>query len=393
MNDTRVSIVAGLCLIAVVGSTPARAGSWSAARPIPTPRMAAVAGVIDGKLYVAGGATANAATPVDMPSIVPTVEIYDPRRGTWTAGPPMPVGRMNASSAVLDGKLYVFGGVQADRRYADTTYRFDPRTGGWTELARSPDFPGSGRGHFEAEAIGEKLFAIGGLGYYSYDPSSDRWTTVKEATIEPLPNGWRYVLFPPQVQFTSEAIEGRIFLAGGWDGVAAKPVATLDAYDPASDSWTSLASMPTPRLGAVSGVIDGQLLVAGGVGVWNGPALGTLETYDPSTDTWATQPDMPTPRVSAVSGVVDGKLVLVGGMSDDRGPGAPALSIVEVFDPSDDGKAERKFCVCHLGRTICIDRRSAFGHLSEHADAVGACPSGPIQPLRDFFGRKPARGD
>ena len=40
-----------------------------------------------------------------------TVDVYDPATDTWTTAPDMPTGRYGAYSSVLDGKIYVFGGL------------------------------------------------------------------------------------------------------------------------------------------------------------------------------------------------------------------------------------------------------------------------------------------
>src|SRR5262245_34630402 len=53
-------------------------------------------------------------------------------------------------------------------------------------------------------------------------------------------------------------------------------------------SWSSLASLPTPRqhFAAVTGE-DGKIYAIGGQGA-NGQALNKLEIYDPATDAWTT---------------------------------------------------------------------------------------------------------
>lgn len=61
--------------------------------------------------------------------------------------------------------------------------------------------------------------------------------------------------------------------------------------------WRTRASMPTPRLEAGAAVINGKVYVVGG---FSGSALTTTEAYDPATDTWTTRADMPTARRSPV---------------------------------------------------------------------------------------------
>src|SRR5258708_14277173 len=70
--------------------------TWKALAPMPTKRGAAAAAVINGKVYVVGGATTPSAP--DQPSVLPTrphlavgtVEEYDIATNTWRARPPTP---------------------------------------------------------------------------------------------------------------------------------------------------------------------------------------------------------------------------------------------------------------------------------------------------------------
>ncbi len=59
------------------------------------------------------------------------------------------------------------------------------------------------------------------------------------------------------------------------------------------------------------GALDGLLYAAGGS---NGPVFfATLEAYDPATDTWSSRPSMPTARNAAGAGVIGRFLYVVGG--------------------------------------------------------------------------------
>ena len=59
------------------------------------------------------------------------------------------------------------------------------------------------------------------------------------------------------------AIDGIVYVIGGYrDGTY---LATVDAYDPASDTWVADASMPGPRYMAGGAVVDGVAYVIGGI--------------------------------------------------------------------------------------------------------------------------------
>ena len=82
------------------------------------------AGVINGKLYVAGGLTPNGNTGV--------LEAYDPAINGWISLAPMPTPRRAAAGVVLNGSCTLSGGwaavVPRSPPYRSTTRR--PTVGG-----------------------------------------------------------------------------------------------------------------------------------------------------------------------------------------------------------------------------------------------------------------------
>jgi N-acetylneuraminic acid mutarotase len=93
------------------------------------------AGVIGGKLYVAGGRHTSA------------LDIYDPATNQWTSGASMGSIRGYTAGAAVAGKLYVIAGARfvynsdgtlASSDGVTTTSRYDPATNAWTNLKTSP---------------------------------------------------------------------------------------------------------------------------------------------------------------------------------------------------------------------------------------------------------------
>ena len=58
-------------------------------------------------------------------------------------------------------------------------------------------------------------------------------------------------------------------------------------------NWTTKAEMPTARIGLASGVVQGKIYVIGGEARLYGLGLPTVEAYDPATDTWSRKTDLP----------------------------------------------------------------------------------------------------
>jgi N-acetylneuraminic acid mutarotase len=98
----------------------------------------------------------------------------------------------------------------------------------------------------------------------------------------------------------SGVVNGVIYAIGGlsFNG-GAHVLATVEAYDPVTDSWTTMAPMPTARYEfSGSGVVNGVIYALGGSLV-DGAPLATVEAFDPSTNTWATKAPMLAPRARA----------------------------------------------------------------------------------------------
>jgi subtilisin family serine protease len=76
--------------------------TWTTLASMPQGSWVTGFGVINGKLYVAGGS--------DGVTQLNTLYIYDVATNTWTTGANLPVGAEAPGSAVLHGHLYVFGG-------------------------------------------------------------------------------------------------------------------------------------------------------------------------------------------------------------------------------------------------------------------------------------------
>lgn len=102
----------------VVGSTEAydpATGTWSACADMPTPRFFPISGEIDGRIWVVGGVTSGgpASTQEERMrsrKLLSVVEVYDPARGRWTTETPLATARGWFSASVVNRRIYVFGG-------------------------------------------------------------------------------------------------------------------------------------------------------------------------------------------------------------------------------------------------------------------------------------------
>jgi N-acetylneuraminic acid mutarotase len=116
--------------------------------------------------------------------------------------------------------------------------------------------------------------------------------------------------------------DGRIYAISG-QPPGTGLVGEVDAYDPCTNAWTTVASIPTPRSAPAAAVgPDGRIYVMGG------DNTATVEAYDVTKNQWSTMASMPTARggLGAATGS-DGRIYAVGG-----NPGNSQTNVVEAYD-------------------------------------------------------------
>ena len=102
--------------------------------------------------------------------------------------------------------------------------------------------------------------------------------------------------------------DGRIYLVGGYSGDEPSSAQTTAwAYNPATNTFSTLAPIPHPVGGAASGVVNGELVVAGGRDA-AGEMVDLVWDYSFATNTWTARADLPSPTNAAGSAVASGKL-------------------------------------------------------------------------------------
>jgi len=194
----------------------------------------------------------------------------------------------------------------------------------WTKKADMP----TARVMFSTSAVNGKIYAIGGWdgdpiprktfsAVEEYNPATDTWT--KKADM-PTARGW----------LSTSAVNGKIYAIGGSLG-GGRFINIVEEYNPTTDTWARKADMPTRRDDLSTCVVNGKIYAIGGLS--GGVVISTVEEYDPLTDTWTKKADMPTPREWLGTGVVNGKIYAIGGSTTHT---EPTTSTVEAYDPTTD---------------------------------------------------------
>ena len=146
-----------------------------------------------------------------------------------------------------------------------------------------------------------------------------------------------FASMPTQREWLATApVNGKIYAIGGLyiDPVRnlGTVLGTVEVYDPVANTWTTAASMPTPRYGLTAVAFNGLIYAIGGNSSPGGTTvLDTLEIYNPTTNTWSSAERMPTPRAYLAGAVDSGLIYAIGGLGSG---GTGALNTVEVYDPS-----------------------------------------------------------
>lgn len=198
-------------------------------------------------------------------------------------------------------------------------------TGTWQTKA-----PMSPRYDAMAGVIAGKLYVVGGVPppgasttlLEEYDPATDTWTA-----RAPMPTS--------RATGGAAVIDGKLYVVGGWLGSDSNtPTNVLEVYDPATNTWAAKAPMPTLRGSMATAALGGKLYVTGGRGPCCSGQYPALEIYDPATNTWTTGAPLPTARESVAAAVLGGKLYVAGGFILVPGPAHVQTGIVEVYDPA-----------------------------------------------------------
>jgi N-acetylneuraminic acid mutarotase len=309
------------------------------------------AAVVDGRIYLIGGAGED-----NKP--FGSVQVYDPATGAWAARANMPTARALFGTAAVGTTIYAVGGTTIGRDKLAVVEAYDTLTDTWTRKADMP----TPRNALSTAVVDGKVYAIGGWGYdrpeggweaidpnltgqdfstvEAYDPKTDTWET-------------RAAMPTPRSHMTVSALGGKIYAIDGAARIVAgrsaeyRPV--LEVYDTATNRWTRVADPPTPRSVPSSGVVDGRIYVMGGA-FHRGPTASTedvmrtlrtlslVEIYDPASGRWSRGADLATARGWFSTGVVNGKVYVVGGRSLAPDSGTPGASVtfpgMEVYTPT-----------------------------------------------------------
>ena len=261
------------------------------------------------KLYVMGGRG-------NRPN-----QVFDAAQNKWSTFAPLPMEMHHFQPVVLNGHIYVIGAFTCcfpeEPTVADI-YRLNLASNSWETVGSMP--ANRLRGSAGAVAHNNKIYIIGG-NTNGHSGGAVPWFD----EYDPATNQWRVLPNAPKARdhFSAAVVGNKLVAAAGrtTNRTFGGMVAQTDTYNFNTNSWTSSASIPTPRAGSMIGVNAGRLIVMGGETDTQVAAHSEVEAFDVASNSWKSLPDLNVGRHGGAGGVINNILHAISG-NINRGGGA-----------------------------------------------------------------------
>ena len=216
-------------------------------------------------------------------------------------------------------KFYLMGG-----RGIKPVQVYDPATKKWSNKANTP----LELHHFQAITLNGLIYLVGAFTgsyphetpvpyVYIYNPLTDKWLKGPAIPSARRRGGAGAVVYNNKIYVIAGILDGH------WDG----HVSWLDEYNPATNSWKTLANAPRSRDHFHAAVINNKLYVAGGrrssarTRQTFSLTVPEVDVYDFATGKWTTLPsssNLPTQRAGAGTVALGNELIVMGGESSTQ---------------------------------------------------------------------------
>jgi len=271
---------------APVAASPPNAGPaqgdspWRAAAPSPSARQQVATAVLGGKISLIGGLVGR-----DTATATAEVESYDPAIDTWNTQTSLPRPLHHAAAVGYGGELVVIGGWEPEgSNLLATTSRevLVLRNGRWERLPslRHP------RAAAAAAVVDDQIVVAGGQANNALVPQTEVFDGKRWRDAAPLPTPREHLAAASDGQF--------VYVVGGRKRSSDQNTVALERYDAKSDSWTKLRNLPVATASMGAAIVNGRLVVVGGEGP--SQVIKNVQSYDIASDRWSQLAAMRTPR-------------------------------------------------------------------------------------------------
>ena len=316
--------------------------TWSTA--VPTPKSyphwitEGQAAVVNNRLYVFGG-FGGVSPSGDTPTRCSYV--YDPALNTWTRLPDLPKGLTHAGTATDGRYIYIVGGYVEDddgvgQKFSDNAARrFDTWTWKYDEIGQLPAFRGAGFLYYlpGPRTINGVSYPQGSLHYVS----GTEWKSADKPEhyvydLSKPPTNWPYWkkladLPTPRQHAGGAVLNDKLYYIGGQEKHDGSLILhdEVHVYDPATNTWTQLASIPL-KLNHISHstiAIGNEIFVFAGQ-IKHNSFVNTVYAYNPATNTWRqVNNNLPRNSYSGIAAEINGQIIYTTGNMSNTYRGIP----------------------------------------------------------------------
>jgi N-acetylneuraminic acid mutarotase len=216
-------------------------------------------------IFTVGGSAAASVTAVD------TVRQYNPATDSISevSSDPWPgagTDTLPGGAAVVDNRLYVFGGFKINTNMTNEIWEFDPARAATQRWKQMKSVVPSAEGYIPTAVANGYVYLLGGANFisntitettnvYRFDPRADTIVTLAQL---------------PRAIAETQAVtqhDGSIWVfSGGRDTNIGNPAAVVNVYHPGTDTWTVGPPIAAGRRNAAitGNPFSGQIWAVGG---------------------------------------------------------------------------------------------------------------------------------
>ncbi len=175
--------------------------SWATKPSMPVPVFGYASEVVDGKIYVMGGARQLREGLGNITAIASN-QVYDTENDTWSSRASLPIALSHAAACVTSGvtapkKIYVVGGFD-QTNYSNATHMYDFERDVWTSGALMP----TARAYLGLAVVDDVVYAIGGFDGLNLLAVNERYAPIGYGTVPPQ----LQILSPENKTYTSKDV-------------------------------------------------------------------------------------------------------------------------------------------------------------------------------------------
>ncbi|GLF89971.1 hypothetical protein Saga11_12300 [Bacillus safensis] len=271
--------------------------SWVEKAHLPEERVFSSSAVVDGKIYIFGGGDVAGRPQAQTYA-------YNPDKDSWEVKSDMPTPRLGASVAVIDKKVYIIAGRSTSGTVKKVEV-YDTEKDTWEETT---DFPKkeNWENTTSANVINNKIYVVSysenkKQNFYEYDPDTKKWEEKNH--------------FPKAMHgVTSGVIGEKIYIAGGY--YYSNYYKEVYEYDIKTSAWSEITKLQYAVRNPASIVFQDKLLLIGGE-TSNSTITNKMQVVDPKKQTVSSVSQLlPSKLIGANTVVVNNILYVIGGTNN-----------------------------------------------------------------------------